>query len=78
MQTILSSLIILIAALYIAKQWMPHQLKQRLLQMFGKNLAEKSNAANACSSCSSCGSCGSGEEKNITSSTKKMVFTRSK
>jgi|GEM_PF-3974717 len=79
MQTLLSSLIVLIAAIYIAKQWLPHQLKQRLLQMFGKSLEAKPNGANGtCSSCSSCGSCGSNNEKDLAKSAKKIILVRSK
>jgi hypothetical protein len=77
MQTFLSSLIILIAALYVLNQWLPQQFKQRFLQMFGKSLATNQSQG-ACGSCASCGSCGSSEEKKLVGPTKKVVFIRSR
>lgn len=60
MQTLICSLIVLAAALYVANRWLPLAIKQRFLQMPGKSPKVKSEAASgACSSCSSCGNCGS-------------------
>lgn len=74
MQTILSSLLIFIAALYVTNQWLPHSLKQRLRQIVGKNSVAKQSSG-PCASCSSCGNCGDG---GIDQSDKKVMFIRSK
>jgi hypothetical protein len=60
MQTIICSLIIFAAVLYVANRWLPAGLKQRLMP--GKSAdatKSKSSAGGSCSSCSSCGNCGS-------------------
>jgi hypothetical protein len=51
-QIILCGLIVLIAALYVAHQWLPQQWKQRL---FGKTVRKA--PGRACSACSSCADC---------------------
>jgi len=64
MQTIICSLIILAAALYVANRWLPFTMKQRFLQMAGKSPKVKTEATSgACSSCSSCGNCASNTTK---------------
>jgi len=73
-QSILSSLLILIAALYIARLWLPHKLKQRLLQLVGKSSLAKQSVG-ACGSCSSCGNCGDGD---VAKSAKKVMFIHNK
>jgi hypothetical protein len=71
MQTFITSLIIAAAALYTANRWLPFRIKQRLLQLIGKQkptipIHNGSNAsAGDCGSCSSCGNCGSGSTKII-------------
>jgi len=75
MQTILSSLLVLIAALYVTNQWLPQKLKQRLRQIVGKSSVAKQSAG-ACASCSSCGNCGN--DGDIDKSDKKVMFIRSK
>jgi hypothetical protein len=57
MQTIICSLIIFAAVLYVANRWLPAKLKQRLMP--GKSALATKPASGSCSSCSSCGNCGS-------------------
>ncbi len=56
MQTLICSVIILAAAIYTAKRWLPGKLKNRL---FGTKPA----TSGSCGSCSSCGNCASGKGK---------------
>ena len=62
MQTVLCSLIIGVALLYVANRWLPAKLKQRLLGKARVHIEIKP-AGGACSSCSSCGNCGSNSTK---------------
>jgi len=59
MQTIICSLIVGVALLYVANRWLPTKLKHRLL---GRKIDIKP-ASGGCSSCSSCGNCGSNSTK---------------
>ncbi len=67
MQIFLCALIIIAAACYLANRWLPHQLRQPLMdalgsifaRIFGKTIITTKQPNNACSSCSSCGNCGS-------------------
>lgn len=66
MQTIICSLIIFAAVLYVAQRWLPYAAKQRLLQLLGKSPKVKIEpSGGACGSCSSCGNCGSNTVKMI-------------
>ena len=71
MQTFITSLIVIAATVYTANRWLPFRLKQRLLQLIGKQKTiipinnVGSTNANECGSCSSCGNCGSSTIKII-------------
>jgi hypothetical protein len=64
MQTIICSLIIFAAVLYVANRWLPFAVKQRFLQLAGKSPKVKTDVTSgSCSSCSSCGNCASNTTK---------------
>ncbi|MET3106525.1 hypothetical protein AAKU67_001237 [Oxalobacteraceae bacterium GrIS 2.11] len=75
MQTIICSLIIFAAVVYVANRWMPFALRQRLMTLLGQTPKAKVQAGSgSCSSCSSCGNCGSDSDKTV----KKVIFASSK
>lgn len=66
MQTIICSLIIFAAFLYVVNRWVPAPLKSRLMTLFGNTPAPQSSSSSGkCSACSSCGNCGSNAEKMV-------------
>jgi hypothetical protein len=62
MQTIICSVIIGMAIFFVANRWLPTKIKQRCLQLLGKQIADKP-VSGACGSCSSCGNCGNNSTK---------------
>ncbi|MCD6027627.1 MAG: hypothetical protein K0R08_2146 [Solimicrobium sp.] len=90
MQTLLCNLVILIAALYVANQWLPYRVKRRVMQLCGKTAPQQSEAScNFCSSCKGCGkkregnkvknnavSDGEGDKKNPKKLYAKVIFSR--
>ena len=62
MQTIICSLIVIAALLYVANRWLPARMKQRCRRWLGKTVELKPQAG-GCGSCSSCGNCGSDSGK---------------
>jgi len=66
MQTLICSLIIICAAIYVAHRWLPTKIKQRLMKLVGSNQAKASldnPTGGTCGTCSSCGNCASNSEK---------------
>ncbi len=66
MQTVICSLIIIGAAIYVAHRWLPTKIKQRWMKWSGSARADASTESlkgGTCSACSSCGNCGSNSEK---------------
>ena len=74
MQTILCTLIVIVALVYVANRWLPAPLKRRLLPWLSDHSASgaalnkpagQSAQSSACGSCSSCGNCGNASTKII-------------
>lgn len=69
MQTLLCSIIIIFALIFVLKRWLPITLKQHLAHLLGQPVV--ATPAGGCGSCSSCGNCSAGTKS---TQTDKKVF----
>ena len=77
MQTLLCSVIIIFALIYVLKRWLPTTLTQALAQLFGRQgLATTSDGCDDCSSCGNCGTASTDSQQ--TQSDKKIIVIHRK
>lgn len=79
MQTLITTVLIILALIYVGKRWLPIKLKHRLLLLCGRPVPATTSSG-GCGSCSSCGNCGSSSGAGATAAShgKKIFIVHSK